>query len=84
MAPLMNSISFPTILTLALEGLGEDTAKGSAVLCTAIVGGSVIPFLYGLAADRHGLALALLLPASCYVFIAVYGWVVGRRGSGSS
>ena len=70
---LANSVMFPTIFTLALEGMGADTSKGSALLCTAIVGGSVIPYLYGWAADMHGLALALLIPAACYLFIAGYG-----------
>jgi FHS family L-fucose permease-like MFS transporter len=74
-----NSIMFPTIFTLALEGLGEDTSKGSALLCTAIVGGSVIPYVYGWAADLHGLANALLVPAVCYLFIAGYGWAMERR-----
>jgi FHS family L-fucose permease-like MFS transporter len=70
---LANSVMFPTVFTLALEGMGEDTSKGSALLCTAIVGGSVIPYVYGWAADLHGLALALLIPAACYLFIAGYG-----------
>ena len=70
---LANSVMFPTVFTLALEGMGQDTSKGSALLCTAIVGGSVIPYVYGWAADLHGLALALLIPAACYLFIAGYG-----------
>jgi FHS family L-fucose permease-like MFS transporter len=64
---------FPTIFTLALDGLGEDSSKGSALLCTAIVGGSVVPYIYGWAADLFGLTAALLLPAACYLFIAGYG-----------
>ena len=75
---LANSIMFPTIFTLALEGLGADTSKGSALLCTAIVGGSVIPYVYGWAADLHGLGMALLIPAGCYLFIAGYGLAVER------
>jgi FHS family L-fucose permease-like MFS transporter len=70
---LANSIMFPTIFTLALEGMGADTSKGSSLLCTAIVGGSIIPYVYGWAADLRGLALALLIPAACYLFIVGYG-----------
>ncbi len=76
---LANSIMWPTIFTLALEGLGEDTSKGSALLCTAIVGGSVIPYIYGWVADLHGLAAALLVPTACYLFIAGYGLAAERR-----
>lgn len=73
-----NSIMFPTIFTLALKGLGADTSKGSGLLCTAIVGGSVIPYIFGWVADIHGLAAALLVPAACYLFIAGYGLAAER------
>ncbi len=75
---LANSIMFPTIFTLALEGLGEDTSKGSALLCTAIVGGALIPVGYGAMADHAGLAVALFVPAVCYALIAGYGWFAAR------
>jgi FHS family L-fucose permease-like MFS transporter len=70
---LCNSIMFPTIFTLAIERLGEDTPRGSGLLCLAIVGGAVIPLLTGFTADRIGLSLALLVPAACYLWIAAYG-----------
>lgn len=73
---LFNSVMFPTIFTLSIDGLGEDTAGGSGILCLAIVGGAVVPLLMGLAADRIGLALALLVPAACYGWIACYGLLV--------
>ncbi len=70
---LCNSIMFPTIFTLGIEGLGGDTPRGSALLCVAIVGGAVVPVLTGYAADRAGLSAALLVPAVCYLGIAGYG-----------
>ena len=71
---LMNSIMFPTIFSLACEGLGRRAAEGSGLICVAIVGGAVIPPLTGQLADSSGsLALALLVPAVCYAAIAVYG-----------
>jgi FHS family L-fucose permease-like MFS transporter len=71
---LANSIMFPTIFTLALEGLGPETANGSALLCMAIVGGAIIPVIYGATADAVGLGHALIVPACCYLVIAAYGW----------
>ena len=65
---------FPTIFSLALEGLGEKTPEGSGLLCMAIVGGAIIPLIAGKAADMVGLSMALLVPAACYVLIAAYGW----------
>ncbi|MDB5683968.1 MAG: sugar transporter [Sphingomonas bacterium] len=71
---LMNSIMFPTIFSLALEGLGEKTPQGSGLLCMAIVGGAIIPLIAGAVADTGTLAAALLVPAGCYLIVATYGW----------
>lgn len=72
---LANSIMFPTIFTLALEGLGAETANASALLCMAIVGGAVIPVIFGATADKIGLGHAFIVPACCYLVIAAYGWL---------
>ena len=77
---LMNSIMFPTIFTLAVAGLGRHTEEASGLLNVAIVGGAIIPPLFGLVADSHSggggvhaLRLAFALPVLCYAFIAWYG-----------
>ncbi|MEJ7932915.1 sugar MFS transporter [Sphingobium sp. AN558] len=71
---LMNAIMFPTIFSLGIEGLGERTPQGSGLLCMAIVGGAIIPLLTGAIADATSLAMALAIPAICYLLIAIYGW----------
>ena len=71
---LMNAIMFPTIFSLGVEGLGAKTPQGSGLLCMAIVGGAIIPLLFGALADVTSLAMALTLPALCYLMIAAYGW----------
>jgi FHS family L-fucose permease-like MFS transporter len=70
---LMNSLMYPTIFTLALVGLGRLTEEGSGLLCTAIVGGALVPMLFGAIADHSSLRLALLLPIVCYIYILWYG-----------
>jgi FHS family L-fucose permease-like MFS transporter len=70
---LFNSLMFATIFTLAVEGLGSQTDEGSGILCTAIVGGALIPFLYGITGDIFSLKTAYLLPALCYIYIIYYG-----------
>jgi MFS transporter, FHS family, L-fucose permease len=70
---LLNSVMFPTIFTLAIDGLGRHTEQGSGILCAAIVGGAFIPGLQGLLADSAGLHISFVLPAICYVYIAWYG-----------
>ncbi len=73
---LCNSIMFPTIFSLALEGLGNRTAQGSGLLCMSIVGGAFIPLFTGVVADLTSLSMALTIPALCYAFIAAYGRIV--------
>lgn len=74
---LFNSIMFPTIFSLALNGLGKHTGQGSGILCAAIVGGAVVPVVQGMFADLIGIHQAFFIPAFCYCYIAYYGW----RGS---
>lgn len=79
---LCNSLMFPTIFSLGTEGLGEQTPQGSGILCTAIVGGAIVPVLYGLVADISNVRLALLVPAICYAIIALFGlWAVRNPSS---
>jgi FHS family L-fucose permease-like MFS transporter len=71
---LFNSLMFATIFTLAVDGLDSQTDEGSGILCTAIVGGALIPFLYGITGDIFSLKTAYLLPAICYIYIIYYGF----------
>ena len=75
---LCNSIMFPTFFTLGIEQLGDAKPQGSGILCTAIVGGAVIPPAFGALVDASGFGLALLLPAVCYAYIAGFGFRSGR------
>jgi FHS family L-fucose permease-like MFS transporter len=71
---LFNSIMFPTIFSLSIDGLGNKTSEGSGILCMAIVGGALIPLFQGILADSIGLKLSYLLPVVCYLFIAYFGY----------
>lgn len=71
---LFNSIMFPTIFTIAIEGLGERTPQASGVLCMAIVGGAIIPVVQGAIADQIQLHHSFVLPVLCYGFIAYYAF----------
>jgi len=75
---LFNSIMFPTIFTLASEGLGTRAAEGSGVICMAIVGGAIVPLVTGTAADLWGLKLSLSVPAVCYFGILAFGLYARR------
>ena len=70
---LCNSIMFPTIFSMALNGLGKYTGQGSGILCMAIVGGALVPFAQGALADSVGVQASFMLPAACYAFILYFG-----------
>jgi len=70
---LFNSIMFPTIFTLSLEGLGDLKAQASGLLCMAIVGGAIIPFAFGSLIDNFGFKIAFILSILCYGYILFYG-----------
>jgi MFS transporter, FHS family, L-fucose permease len=75
---LFNSIMFPTIFTLGIAELGPLTGEGSGLLIMAIVGGAIIPVAQGAIADSPiGIHHAFILPLTCYLYIAYYGF----RGS---
>jgi MFS transporter, FHS family, L-fucose permease len=70
---------FPTIFSLATEGLDKEAPQASGLLCTAIVGGAIVPPLFGLVADVSGLAMALIVPVICYIIIASFGVYANRN-----
>jgi glucose/galactose transporter len=79
-----NSIMWPAIWPLAIDGLGKYLKLGSAFMIMAIAGGATIPLLYGylsgLPSIGSTLAYAILIP--CYLIIfyfATAGYKVGRK-----
>lgn len=77
---LCNSILFPSIFSLAIESVDDDHVKkqGSGLLCSAIVGGAIIPVIQGMLADQFGLQNSFVLLFFCYLYIAIYGFKLAR------
>ncbi|MDE1156063.1 MAG: sugar MFS transporter [Acidobacteriaceae bacterium] len=78
-----NSIMFPSIFTLGIQDLGSLTSKGSSLMIAAVLGGAVIPYLTGTLADHIGLHPAFIIPAFCYIYIAIFGFVAIKRSVAS-
>ncbi|MBL7699085.1 MAG: MFS transporter [Chitinophagaceae bacterium] len=74
------SIVFPSIFSLALEGVGGFTEKGSALINMAVVGGAVFPPLQGALADAQGVQFSYLVPCMCFVVVVFYGIYCDRHG----
>ncbi len=66
---LFNSIMFPTIFTLSIQDIEELKPQASGILCTMIVGGAIIPPLYGFITDLSGFKAAMILLLACYGYI---------------
>ncbi len=75
------SIMFPCIFSLGIEGAGNFTEKGSALINIAIVGGAVFPPLQGVIADAKGVQLSYLIPCFCVLLIVLYGIFCIRRST---
>jgi len=67
------SITYPTIFSLGIHGLGEKTKIGSSFIVQSIVGGALMPFVMGWLADNWGMRIGFLMPLLCFIFIALYG-----------
>jgi glucose/galactose transporter len=76
-----NAMMWPAIWPLAIDGLGKFTKLGSALLVMGIVGGAVLPPLYGKIAEIiDSLKMAYLLMIPCYLFILYFATKGFRAG----
>ena len=69
------SVMFPTIFALGIADLGVDTEYGSSLLIMYIVGGAILPRLFGSITDSTGdIQIAYLVPLACFSIVAYFGW----------
>jgi MFS transporter, FHS family, L-fucose permease len=69
------STMFPTIFALGIKGLGTRTKTGGALIVMSIIGGALLTLAMGRIADRVSVAAGYLVPALCFVGIALYAWL---------
>ncbi len=75
---LFNSIMFPVIFTLTLERSTASEAATSGLLCTAIVGGGIVPLAVARLADKTDYSTAFWIPLLCYLVVALFAVAAGR------
>ncbi len=87
-----NSLMWPAIWPLAISGLGRYTKAGSALLVTGIVGGAVVPLLFGWIVDLLSADVGLtpeifqkaywilILPYLYILFYSIKGFKMKRKG----
>jgi FHS family L-fucose permease-like MFS transporter len=70
------SLMFPTIFALGIKELGPNTKLGGSMIIMAIIGGAVAPPIMGLLFQlTHSMAVAMLVPLVCYIFITYYAFI---------
>lgn len=67
-----NSLVWPSIWPLAINGLGRFTKIGSSLLIVAVGGGAILPLVYGWLADIYSPHYAYWIVVPCYLCIWYY------------
>ena len=70
---------------LAIAGLGKHTSQGSSLLIMMILGGSIIPPIQGVLADRSanavagmsGIHFSYIVPVFGFAYLAFFAWKAG-------
>lgn len=77
---MANSLIWPSVWPLAIEGLGRFTRIGSSLLIMGNLGGALLPLLYGRLADVANPQKAYLIVIPCYFFILYYAMAGHKVG----
>ncbi|MCJ7449507.1 MAG: sugar MFS transporter [Bacteroidales bacterium] len=75
-----NALVWPAMWPLALNSLGKFTKTGSALLIMAIVGGALLPLLYGKLAIIFSTQTAYWICVPCYLVIMYYAFLGHKVG----
>ena len=69
------SIMFPTIFSMGIDGLGNNTKIGSSLIVMSIVGGALLPPVLGLISDAtRSIQMGYLVPLVCFLVILLFGF----------
>jgi len=60
---------FPLIFSITVDALPERSNEISGLMVTAIIGGAIVPILFGGVADLFGLMAGFAVPGFCMVYI---------------
>jgi MFS transporter, FHS family, L-fucose permease len=78
-----HSLMWPAIWPLSLHSLGRFTKTGSALLIMGIVGGAIIPLIYGALADSSNRQTAYWITIPCYLYILFFATKGHKAGFSS-
>ncbi|KVV16310.1 L-fucose:H+ symporter permease [Flavobacterium sp. TAB 87] len=69
------SIMFPTIFSMGIDGLGNNTKIGSSLIVMSIVGGALLPPVLGVISDATGsIQMGYSVPLACFAVILLFAF----------
>jgi fucose permease len=71
---LANSMVWPGLWPLALDGLGRFTKLGASVMIMGLCGNAILPLLYGWLADLYNTRYAYWILLPCYLYLVFYAF----------
>jgi len=77
---IANSLMWPALWPLAINGLGKFTKIGSSLLIMGVAGGGVLSILYGFLSDKFSPQQAYWILIPCYLFIGYYAILGYKKG----
>jgi FHS family L-fucose permease-like MFS transporter len=71
------SIMFPTIFSLGIKDLKENTKPASSLIVMSIIGGAIFPVIMGNIIDRFNdnIQIGYLVPMLCFIVVLYFGLV---------
>jgi FHS family L-fucose permease-like MFS transporter len=70
------SIMFPTIFSLGIKGLKEETKAASSLIVMSIIGGAIFPVAMGYIIDQSNdnIQIGYSVPLICFFVVFLFGW----------
>jgi MFS transporter, FHS family, L-fucose permease len=60
---------FPLIFSISIDTMPQRSNEISGLMITAIIGGAIVPLIFGFIADKFNLMAGFLVPAICILYI---------------
>jgi FHS family L-fucose permease-like MFS transporter len=69
------SIMFPTIFSLGIKDLKENTKPASSLIVMAVIGGAIFPVIMGNIIDQFNdnIQIGYLVPMLCFIVVLYFG-----------
>lgn len=77
------SIMFPTIFSLGIDDLKENTKPASSLIVMAIIGGAIFPVIMGYIIDNSNdnIQVGYWVPLVCFIVVLYYGLIGHKKAA---